>query len=212
MSDASGVVLRLDAGEVASVVDVLCESFFDYPVMRWVLAPASGGYADLLRDLLRYFVTARVIRDEALLGIGRPGRLDAAALVSRPGGLPSPPELAVLREELWGRLGREARVRYEAFGAAGEPLQVDAPHLHLNMVGVRAAARGRGLGGRLLEFVHEMSSDDATSLGVTLNTEDEANVPLYEHFGYRLVGATTFGPGLRTWGFFRPDRDQTSPS
>lgn len=205
MSDASGVVLRLDPGEVASVVDVLCESFFDYPVMRWVLAPASGGYADLLRDLLRYFVTARVIRDEALLGIGRPGRLDAVALVSRPGGLPSPPELAVLREELWGRLGREARVRYEAFGAACEPLQVDAPHLHLNMVGVRRRAQGRGLGRRLIERVHELSRADPHSVGVTLTTEDPRNLALYEHLGYGIVGHAVVAAELQTWGFYRAD-------
>jgi len=53
--------------------------------------------------------------------------------------------------------------------------------------------------------VHRMSQADADSAGVTLTTEDENNIALYEHFGYHVVGHDVVVPGLETWGFFRRD-------
>lgn len=106
---------------------------------------------------------------------------------------------------MWAELGSAARARYEAFGAAAARFDVDLPHIHLNMVGVRRAERGRGLGRRLIERVHRLSEEDPGSNGVTLTTEDEANLALYEHLGYELVGRETVAPRLTTWGFSRAD-------
>ena len=73
------------------------------------------------------------------------------------------------------------------------------------MIGVRARVRGSGLGRRMIEHVHSMSRADPESEGVTLTTEDPANVALYEHLGYEIVGHAVVGPKLSTWGFFRSD-------
>ena len=56
-----------------------------------------------------------------------------------------------------------------------------------------------------MDHVHLMSHEDTSSQGVTLTTEDPANVPLYEHFGYKLVWHVRLSPAMGTWGFFRPD-------
>jgi hypothetical protein len=56
-----------------------------------------------------------------------------------------------------------------------------------------------------MDRVHAMSRERADSQGVSLTTEAEANVALYHHLGYRMVGEATIAPGVRTWGFFRPD-------
>jgi hypothetical protein len=40
---------------------------------------------------------------------------------------------------------------------------------------------------------------------VTLSTEDPANVPLYQHFGYQVTGHTRVAPALEAWVFFRPN-------
>ena len=61
------------------------------------------------------------------------------------------------------------------------------------------------MGRKLIDYVHLMSRKDTSSQGVTLTTEDPANVPLYEHFGYTVVGRTRVSPTLGAWGFFRPD-------
>jgi hypothetical protein len=57
----------------------------------------------------------------------------------------------------------------------------------------------------LMDHVHGMSRRDTLSEGVTLTTEDPSNVPIYEHLGYMVVGHARVSPGLKTWGFFRPD-------
>ncbi len=199
----SHAVRRLHPREADEVVDVLHEAFFDYPVMRFVLAE-SGAYDRELRALISFFVAARVHRDEVLLGIDDGDGLSAVALVSYPG-RKAPAAVAADRERLWAELGSEARLRYESFGAACAPLEVDAPHIHLHMIGVRDRSRGRGLGRALLESVHDLSARDPVSTGVTLTTELPANVPLYEHFGYELVGSAAVEGELTTWGFFRPD-------
>jgi GNAT superfamily N-acetyltransferase len=95
--------------------------------------------------------------------------------------------------------------RYEAFGEAGDQFELEAPHYHLNMIGVRRSHATRGLGRELLTAVHDLSRADPLSCGVTLSTETERNVPLYDHFGYRLMGYARVSDDLETWAFFRPD-------
>ena len=91
--------------EVPEVVDILCESFFDYPVMRFVLGDSSGDYEKRLGTLIHFFVMARALRREFLIGVGDRANLDGAAIVSCPAGPGSPPQLAKLREQVWAELG-----------------------------------------------------------------------------------------------------------
>ena len=51
-------VFRLDGNDVPEVVDVLCEAFFDYPVMRFVLGADAVDYEPRLEVLVHYFVQA----------------------------------------------------------------------------------------------------------------------------------------------------------
>ncbi len=197
-------VERLGASDADGVTEVLTESFRDYPVMRHVIS-AHPDYDARLQALVRFFVAVREHRDEILLGI-RDGRaLVAAALVSYPHRGPSPAAVEPIRDATWARLGADARARYERFGAATAPLIADDPHLHLNMIGVRRAAQGTGLGGRLLDAVHALSAADETSSGVSLTTEHEPNVALYRRHGYELVGTATVDDAFTTWSMFRSD-------
>jgi GNAT superfamily N-acetyltransferase len=197
-------VAVLGTGDVPEVVDTLCESFYDYPVMTFVLG-RRADYSGDLKTLINFFVMARVLRDEVVLGVRGDRGLEATALVSYPGARDSPPELGELRERVWAQLGKESRARYEAFGSACATFEVAAPHIHLNMIGVRTSAQGRGLGRELLEAVHRMSADNPASTGVALSTEHDRNVPLYEHFGYTVVGEARVGEAFTTRVMFRPD-------
>lgn len=201
----SDQVVRLDVSHAAQSVDVLFEAFSDYPVMRYMLGPAEGDYEDSLRRLIHYFVMARFLRTEPVLGVLDGSDAVASAIVTLPGDRQPPPEMAELREQVWAAIGPVARSRYEEYGEACLEFELDAPTYHLNMIGVREAARGRGLGRLLIEAVHRMSLDDALSTGVTLTTEVAENIPLYEHLGYEIIGHARFGVGVETWGFFRPD-------
>jgi len=197
-------VATLASDKAPEVITLLCESFFDYPVMRFVVGGDESGYGPRLEILIRLFVMARVFRGELMLGLGEPSALGGVALVSRPEG-ETPPEFTEFREGIWAQLGDGPRARYDACGEAWAPLDVERPNLHLNMIGVRRKTQGRGAGRRLADHVHRLSREDPHSEGVTLTTENEANVSFYRHLGYELVGEQQIAPGLRTWGFFRPD-------
>ncbi len=186
------------------VIDVFCEAFRDYPVMRFVLGGGRTDYERDLRRLIGFFVMTRALRGEYLFGIRAESGLEAAATVSRPGA-PSPPEVIALRDETWALLGSDARARYETYGSACAPFERPEPHLHLNMIGVRRAAQRTGLGRLLLDHVHALSRDDPRSAGVSLSTENPVNVALYEHVGYVFTGHSRVGPGLETWALYRPD-------
>jgi GNAT superfamily N-acetyltransferase len=204
VTDASAVV-GLSREDVPQIVDVLAEAFHDYPVMRHVLGTGTDKYDAHLHRLIEFFVMARALRDEPMLGVYSGATLGAAAVVSYPDRQESPPELGDLREAVWQELGSAARARYEACGAVWQTLSVHVQHIHLNMIGVRSTAQGQGLGRRLLDRVHQLSLETSGSEGVTLTTEDEANVPLYQRAGYEIVGHSRIAPGLETWSFFRRD-------
>lgn len=195
----------LDSSRARDAVAALCDAFRGYPVLDYVLDRSNPLYEEHALDLVTFFVSARFLRGEPVLGIEDEGAIVAAALVTLPGRRPSPPALADLREELWSRLGSDARARYEHLGEAFSRFEIDRPHCHLNMIGVRRSYAGRGLAGALLRQVHLISQQHPESEGVTLNTETRSNCSLYEHFGYRPLGHVVVAPGLDTWGFFRPD-------
>ena len=72
--------------------------------------------------------------------------------------------------------------------------------LHVNMIGVRSAWQGRGLGRVLLDWVGNMSQEGA-SRGISLNTEVENNIFFYERLGYYIVGEP-FRSGTENVEFF----------
>ena len=197
-------VEMLDATDAGQVVEVLAESFRDYPVMRFVLRDSARYDADL-RHLVHLFASARVLRREPMLGVrDAGGGLVGVAIMTLPASGPPPEEFLALREETWSRLGAAARQRYDAFGAAAGTLTRAEPHHHVNMIGVRPAAQGRGHARALLEAAHALAARDAASTGVSLSTEREGNLPLYARFGYQVDGHVRVDDALESWTLFRP--------
>jgi GNAT superfamily N-acetyltransferase len=193
----------LPPARAEDIIDVLCDAFFDYPVMRYVLGTAPD-YAERLRTLIGLFVGVRVVRNDLMLGVeDDAGTLTAVALVNLPGDRVVPPSFERHREAVWAELGEAARARYDAYGTASRALNPVEPHHHLGMIGVRRSHHGQRLGRALLDHLHTVVDAVPGSRGVSLNTELPRNVALYEYFGYRITGHTRVAPELETWGFFR---------
>ena len=95
----------LGLADAAEIVSVLSESFFDYPVMRFILG-SEPEYSNRLEQLIEFFVMSRVLKRETLLGIRGAGGLAAAALVSFPGRDSGPDPLLELRDATWAELGQ----------------------------------------------------------------------------------------------------------
>ena len=207
-------VTTLSFDQVVEIVSVLSDAFQDYPVMRYVLGPDIPGvgapYKVRLHRLVQLFVSARAYRSEPMMGVrDGSGALVAAAVTSLPKSSTPLPAFIALRESVWAELGAEARSRYDAYVAAANFFAAMPLHHHLNMIGVRRAQQRSGLARELLEAVHRQASEDPESTGVSLTTERPENVPLYERFGYKVVGHARVGPDLETWGLFRDSRGQS---
>jgi len=195
----------LSTARTEEALDVLCDAFYDYPVMRHVVGETGDDYDKRLRKLVGFFLAARVLREEPMLAVIDDGHVIAVAIINSPGDREAPQTLLDLREVVWGELGQDARERYEKLGEIWQEFMIPDPHYHLNMIGVLRTHSGRGLGGLLLDAVHELSQNEPGSCGVSLTTEDPVNVPLYEHYGYEVVGHAICSPDFETWGFFRRD-------
>lgn len=66
-----------------------------------------------------------------------------------------------------------------------------APHYYLVFIGVSPSSQGQGIGRKMLNHIHALVDADQESLGIGLDTENEANVAYYKQFGYELVSQTT---------------------
>lgn len=196
-------VTLLGAADVPAIIAVLRDAFFEYPVMRFVLGPAEP-YAPRLERLVGLFVQSRALRHDPLLGIREGGTLAAAATLTAPDSPAAPPDLLALRERVWADLGADARARYDAYARATAPFAPAARHYHVNMIGVRPALQGRGYARALLDAVHALAARDPAAAGVSLDTERVENLAFYGRLAYTVHGHTRVGPGLETWGLFRP--------
>lgn len=189
--------------DAPQIVETFCDAFHDYPVMRYIVGEPEESYGERLATLIRFFVMARVLRNEPLLGVRASDELLATATMSQPANTEPPPGFAELKADTWRSLGPDALARYEQCSAAWGPLAPDFPHMHLNMIGVRRASQGLKLGRLLLDHVQEISRSTAGSRGVSLTTELPRNVDLYQHVGYEITGHVQVAPGIETWALFR---------
>lgn len=195
--------LILSERNIEEVTDVLCKAFYNYPVMKYVLGEKED-YNKRQRQLVKYFVLARVFRNEPMFGIyNSDNKMVASAIVTLPGDISHPIKLIEQRDKLWTEPGSVEKKRYKKYGNVASGLLPQKPHHHLNMIGVRNAYQGKGFARQLINAVEELVSQHPTSTGVSLNTEVESNVNLYLHLGYELVGYAKVDEGIDSRGFFK---------
>ena len=187
----------------SEVINVFSKAFYDYPVMRYILRNEEN-YDERLQKLIGFFVAARVLRNEPMLGIYTGENiLTAAAIVTLPGETPSPERLIEQREKLWQELGIEARKRYDHYGNVAGAILPSEPHHHLNMIGVIPEFKGRGFSRKIIDAVVELAAFHPNSSGLSLSTETESNVELYLHLGFKLTGNARVDDNLETWTLFK---------
>jgi ribosomal protein S18 acetylase RimI-like enzyme len=76
------------------------------------------------------------------------------------------------------------------------------PHYYLDNIGVLESARGQGAASSLIRPILEQA--DAASASAYTDTVTEANVPLYEHFGFQCMEACPVeGTGITIWALHR---------
>ncbi len=192
--------LAEEAREV--VVDVLCRSFREYPVMRFVLGP-DGDQEERLRSLIGFFTDVRFAMEWPVLGVVVDDEVVAVALVNEPHDKTFLDRFQEGLDRVMEELGEAAFHRLGRFEAAAEVNESREPHYFVGMLGVPPERQGRGYARLLLEYVRLLSMD-AGCAGVALSTEDPANVPFYEHVGFEILGQGAVDD-LPTWAMWWPN-------
>ena len=78
------------------------------------------------------------------------------------------------------------------------------PHWHLPMIGVDPSRQGQGRGSALLR--HALERCDRESALAYLESSSPANIPLYERFGFELIGTIQSGSSPQLWPMVRVPR------
>lgn len=67
---------------------------------------------------------------------------------------------------------------------------VKGNYIHLDLIVVKEEARGKGKSKQILNYV----INEASKLGMplTLETQNPENIPLYEHFGFKVIDTITY--------------------
>ena len=215
-TDASAPELRAAGpGDLDAVVDLLTGVFLDDPLMSAIAAAAPEPRA-ALGHLHRVELAAHYLAADPAARAD--SRVDLA--VDAAGGAPLGVALwdAPSSADVVGPLGPGNEpppgLDLDLLGGAWELCLADAaqceahrpaePHWYLYMVAVAPAARGRGIGGRLLG--HGLKRVDAEGLPAHLESTTPGSRRLYERFGFRQV-AELAGSGLPVyWVMTRPAR------
>ena len=215
-TDASAPELRAAGpGDLDAVVDLLTGVFLDDPLMSAIAAAAPEPRA-ALGHLHRVELAAHYLAADP--AVRADSRVDLA--VDAAGGAPLGVALwdAPSSTDVVGPLGPGNEpppgLDLDLLGGAWELCLADAaqceahrpaePHWYLYMVAVAPAARGRGIGGRLLG--HGLKRVDAEGLPAHLESTTPGSRRLYERFGFRQV-AELAGSGLPVyWAMTRPAR------
>jgi len=196
-------VTRLSSAHRDEAVVVLCESFYDYPVMRFVLADAGRRYDEHLSALVAYFCSRRLVGDGWVLGamVGR--ELAGVSVFDEPGSdlVESEDELRQWTLALERDIGEEAVGRLSEYDAVGESLLPEGDYHYLGMLGVVSRYQGLGLGKKLVEATQALAADSPASSGVCLDTESPENVPFYERLGFEIVGEADVAD-IHSWCMF----------
>ena len=215
-TDTSAPELRAAGpGDLDAVVDLLTGVFLDDPLMSAIAAAAPEPRA-ALGHLHRVELAAHYLAADPAARAD--SRVDLA--VDAAGGAPLGVALwdAPSSADVVGPLGPGNEpppgLDLDLLGGAWELCLTDAaqceahrpaePHWYLYMVAVAPAARGRGIGGRLLG--HGLKRVDAEGLPAHLESTTPGSRRLYERFGFRQV-AELAGSGLPVyWAMTRPAR------
>ena len=215
-TDASAPELRAAGpGDLDAVVDLLTGVFLDDPLMSAIAAAAPEpraalGHLHRVELAAHYLAADPAARADSRVDLA----VDAASGEPLGVALWDAPSSADVVGPLGPGNELPPGLDLDLLGGAWELCLADAaqceahrpaePHWYLYMVAVAPAARGRGIGGRLLG--HGLRRVDAEGLPAHLESTTPGSRRLYERFGFRQV-AELAGSGLPVyWAMTRPAR------
>jgi len=203
IADPAGGLIRLARNQVGPASEVLTRAFFNDSKLTYIL-PDEAERGDRGRHLfgfelrygLRYGrVYATSPRLEGLAVWLPSGKSEITSWRAfRSGGM-----------SLQKGLGKENMGRLLAFSDLVDKYHTKHapdPHCYLFFLGVDPAFQGKGWASRLMMPV--LLEMERKKISCYLNTQNERNIPLYEHFGFQVIEQVTLpGTGIIHTGMIR---------
>ncbi len=190
MADPEKSIIRLPGADTERACEMLSRAFFHDSKMTHLIpeiAARKGRSKHLFEFELRYGMIYGDVytTSPALEGVAVWLPSDKSEITLwrafRSGGL-----------GLQRHLGKETMDRLMAFSATIDNLHkkhIPSPHCYLFFIGVDPSFQGKGYAGRLLRPMLERL--DRKKIPCYLNTQNEKNISLYEHFGFRVIEQLT---------------------
>jgi ribosomal protein S18 acetylase RimI-like enzyme len=195
---------QLTLADVEPAAQVIAQSFADDPLTSFML-PSKKTRVKTLLKFFRIYGEIN-IKNQRAFGAGEP--LQGVAFWK----FPKQDSLSVSVKSLGKFLpllftmypigyfrARKILERIDSLHAK----YANEPHFYLDNLGVLASARGRGFSSKLIRPFLQMA-DEQKVIAYT-DTVTEANVPLYEHFGFECVEAgEVANTGITVYAMRRP--------
>lgn len=99
----------------------------------------------------------------------------------------------------------------KVLGTLSPPGVVPADSYTLETIAVQPAHQGEGIGGMILDAIHDLVERDPGASGIYLATAESSNRDLYERFGYQTV-ATKQVDDFTAYHMLRPNENETHSS
>ncbi len=196
-------VARAGRGDAAVLVDILTAAFGDEPLLNWWLKQGDAKER-ARRGFFDHAVRGGVHPKAEFWRFG-----DAAAAIWTPPGATafdlSPWRTLLVLPRLMSIAGRRGLNRALELGAILTAHHPSEPHAHLVFLGVRPDRQGQGLGSAILK--RTLADVDQAHLPAYLETATEANVRLYQRYGFDVSAELRCPPdGPAFWTMLRPAR------
>lgn len=180
----------------ARLLHTLVLGFSGDPMARWA-SPDAATYLDRRHEFFDAFGGAAFEHDSAFVAD------DGAAVATwlPPGVAPDGALMAAIMDEQTpdSRMG-EMDALYEQ----REQFHLKEPHWYLPLIAADPAYRGRGLGTALMEAA--IARIDADGRPAYLESSNPRNIPLYQRFGFEIIGEIQAGTSPVLTPMFRPGR------
>ena len=171
------------ADEFDRTISSLVAAFVADPFIRW-LFPDAKQYLTYFPQVLKYFAGAAFEHDSAY----RSDDFKAAALWLPPYVEPDEESLGRVMEE-----GVDSKLHEQAFAVLEQvgTSHPDVPHWYLPAIGVEPMMQRKGYGSVLMD--KGISVCDEQNIAAYLESTNPENIPLYQRFGFEVVGEIQIG-------------------
>jgi GNAT superfamily N-acetyltransferase len=182
--------------EQQAVIGVITLAFSSDPMTRWAF-PEPATYLRIMPQLARAFGGNGFAHGAAHLTAG-----GAAAAMWLPPGIQ--PDTEVLTSLAAAHSPKEQQADMERVFAQMEMHHPSEPCWYLPLIGVDPVYQGRGYGSALLR--HALEQCDRDGMPAYLESSNSRNIPLYQRYGFEIIGAIQSGTSPTVVPMLRPRR------